>query len=152
MDLNLHAPIISYLIDPVKQNSDVFPYQNAVMEQTFGDRLRESRKAAKLSQAKAASMVSVSQGLISDLENNVYDGSAKTIELAHIYRVNPYWLATGCGDRKDLPMTKEERDMMLAFRLLPPEQQGVYRMHIMAEARIRGAIDAMPLPEKKAKQ
>ena len=150
MDLNLHVPIISNLICQVKQFSDVFPYQNAVMELTFGGRLRESRKAAKLSQAKAASMVSVSQGLISDLENNVYDSSAKTIELAHIYRVNPYWLATGCGDKKDIPMSQEEREMIVAFRSLPTEQQGVYRMHIMGEAKIRGAVESKPLPSKKA--
>lgn len=151
MGLNLHAPIISFLMPSVKQISDVFPYQNPVMELTFGERLKSSRKAAKLSQTKVAAMVGVSQGLISDLENNAYDASAKTIELAYIFRVNPYWLATGKGDRNDMPMTRDESDMLHAFRLLPVEQQGVYRMHILGEAKIRGAITvSRPSIGKKA--
>lgn len=123
MVLNVHVPIISYLIPEVKQKSDSDRYQNAVMT-TFGERLKESRKDAKLSQAAAASVIGVSQGLISDLENNVYDASAKTIELAYLYRVNPYWLATGNGLKKDLPMSPDEQELILIYRSLDPVRRG----------------------------
>ena len=82
MVLNVHTHIISDLICRVKQNSDVFAHQNSPME-TFGERLKNSRKEAKLSQVAVASRIGVSQGLISDLENDVYDASVHTIALAH---------------------------------------------------------------------
>lgn len=143
--LEVHAPIISNLIGNVKQKADVFTYQNAVME-TFGERLKACRKEAKLSQIAAAKKVGVSQGLISDLENNVYDSSAKTIELAYIYRVNPYWLATGKGDRKDAALTSQERELLSDFRRLPDPQRGIALIGVKWEG---SKIDASELAKTK---
>ena len=152
MVLNVHTPIISYLISEVKQKSDCFRYQNAVMNTTFGERLKESRKDAKLSQVAAAKRVGVSQGLISDLENNVYDASAKTIELAHLYRVNPYWLATGNGNKKDVPMTPEEQELISVCRTLSNTKQGeilIVAKYEASKKEAEGMRDAMQSSTKK---
>lgn len=64
---------------------------------TFGDRLRESRLRAGISQGEAARKAGVKQPTLSKLENGGSTGSKITTTLARIYQVNPHWLATGQG-------------------------------------------------------
>ena len=66
---------------------------------TFGQRLKDARKKAKLSQETVAKKVGMAQSLISELENNLYPTSGFTIKLAHLYKVNARWLADGEGPR-----------------------------------------------------
>lgn len=73
---------------------------------TFGQRLKDSRKNAKLSQSEVARRVGMSQSLLSELENDEYPTSGFTIQLAALYRVNPLWLADGVGLRD--PSSSEE--------------------------------------------
>jgi len=77
----------------LKQFSDVYFYDNTNM--AFGDRLKAARKAAKMTQQALANKVGVSQGLISDIEKNVYDGSAHAAKMASVLNVDALYLSDG---------------------------------------------------------
>jgi transcriptional regulator with XRE-family HTH domain len=62
---------------------------------TFGERLVEARKEAKLSQVVAAKKVHMSQSNLSELENDTYPTSRFTPQLAQLYGVTAMWLAEG---------------------------------------------------------
>jgi len=83
---------------------------------TFGQRLRDARKQAKLSQAAAAKKVGMSQSQLSDLENNAYPTSGFTPRLAYAYKVSARWLADGHGPR-DIPAAEAlgDEDVMLLW-------------------------------------
>ncbi|MFQ5450935.1 MAG: helix-turn-helix domain-containing protein [Nitrospinaceae bacterium] len=72
------------------------------MTNFLGDRLRKWRKSLPLKSYELARLISISQGSLSDIENNKSLPSADTI--AKLYRntnINIVWLLTGKG-----PMTK----------------------------------------------
>ncbi|WP_069267388.1 helix-turn-helix domain-containing protein [Paraburkholderia nodosa] len=72
-------------------------YKNPYMK--FGQRLREARKAAKLTQIELGKRVGLTQAAISDLENGNTEGTAQTVRLAYALSVTPEWLAEGKGPK-----------------------------------------------------
>ena len=64
---------------------------------TFGCRLKISRKNSNLSQEKVCLKIGIKQGTLSELENDLMVKSTYTIALAELYKVNAVWLATGKG-------------------------------------------------------
>lgn len=68
---------------------------------TFGERLKEARKDAKLSQGSLAKLVGVKQPTISELEADG-KGSSFTPMLAKVLNVSAIWLAEGKGLKKEL--------------------------------------------------
>ncbi len=73
-------------------------YKNSDM--TLGQRLREARKEAKLSQKDLAQRVKIKQPTLSDLENDVSKGSSAIASIAAALGVNTLWLAEGRGPKK----------------------------------------------------
>ena len=69
------------------------------MKNTFGQRVRAERKRLKLTQTDLAKQIGMSQGNLSDIENDAVPTSTFTPALAKIFRVNAHWLATGLGAR-----------------------------------------------------
>jgi transcriptional regulator with XRE-family HTH domain len=63
----------------------------------FGQRLKQARQHAKLTQKQLAPLSGVTQGTLSELETKAY-GSANTVQLAAACGVNAHWLATGEGE------------------------------------------------------
>ena len=74
-------------------------YQNSDMKKTFGQRVRDERKLLKLTQTELAKQVGMSQGNLSDIENDAVPTSTYTPALAKAFHVNAHWLATGIGAR-----------------------------------------------------
>src|SRR5262245_39774206 len=75
---------------------------------TLGSRLRQARKAAKLTQPELADLSRVSQKTISKIERGDQDSSGSLVQLAQACGVRPEWLATG-----ELPMvTAAQRQTM----------------------------------------
>lgn len=66
-------------------------------QNSFGSRLKWARKNAKLTQKQVCDAVAIAQGTLSELENDLYESSTYTTELADLYKVNALWLATGKG-------------------------------------------------------
>lgn len=73
--------------------------------ETFGSRVRETRKALKWTQKQLATAAGLSQTTISDIERGRNDSSADIIALARALRVSAEWLAEGRG-----PKTLTDRD------------------------------------------
>lgn len=75
------------------------------MATDFGKRVAQARKRAGLTQKELAPKVGMSQSNLSELETVAHE-SGKTAQIAHVCRVDAYWLATGEGDMLgDLPPT-----------------------------------------------
>lgn len=71
------------------------------MSKTFGERLREARLGAGLTQAQLAKLAGVSQQAIQKAERSTSatSGSRFVVSLARFTHVSPDWLSTGNGDR-----------------------------------------------------
>ncbi|MCK2086943.1 helix-turn-helix transcriptional regulator [Thauera aromatica] len=80
----------------VNRHIDCDEYQNVDMD-TFGSRLRLARRRAKLSQVQLAKMVGMSQGNLSDIENDHVPTSTFTPKLAAAVDVPAIWLSDGKG-------------------------------------------------------
>ncbi|WVN03753.1 helix-turn-helix transcriptional regulator [Burkholderia multivorans] len=86
-------------------------YKNSYMSfTTYGKRLRAARKDARLTQKQLADKVGLKQATISELENDEYDGSAKTAAIADVLGVNALWLAEGKGDPAANQRSRETYD------------------------------------------
>lgn len=72
-------------------------------EKNLGTRLREWRKTLPLKSFELAKLIKISQGSLSDIENNKSLPSADTIAKLYLYTdLNIIWLLLGKG-----PMTRE---------------------------------------------
>lgn len=67
------------------------------MDAEFGNRLRQCRKAAGLTQTQLGERAGVKQATISKIERGEQDESAKVPLLADVLGVSASWLATGEG-------------------------------------------------------
>ena len=61
----------------------------------LGQRLKESRKRARLTQSAVADAVGISQSTYQELESGKSKKSAHLTEIAVVLGVDPTWLATG---------------------------------------------------------
>jgi transcriptional regulator with XRE-family HTH domain len=112
---------------------------------SYGERLKEARAFAKLSQAELASAVGVKQQTIQYLENPQRSaaGSKHTAAIARICKVNADWLATGHG-KMHLAMTadlgtedgRRSIELVETFRKLSPDTQQWLRELIFTLAMI----------------
>lgn len=80
-----------------------FAHENSCMEEhknplTFGERVRESRKAIKgMTQTKLAKAVGMAQATLSEIERGDYESSTYTPQIASKLGVSALWLAQGKG-------------------------------------------------------
>lgn len=93
--------------------------------ETLGQRIKFCRKEKRLSQHDLAMMCSVSQQLISFLENGKVESTAEIFTFAKMLAVHPHWLATGEGAMKydDLIITAEEKTLLELLRRLSTQQK-----------------------------
>lgn len=95
----------------------------------FGDRIRDIRKLNQLNQIEFSQRIGVSQGTLSELEQNKYNPSLETIQaIIKVLDVNAAWLLF--GDEATLSsheglgiLSKLERSMVNNFRKLSPQEQ-----------------------------
>jgi transcriptional regulator with XRE-family HTH domain len=64
---------------------------------SIGTRIREARKAAKLTQKQLAKRVGMAQGSLSELETGVSHATTLIASIAAACGVNALWLETGKG-------------------------------------------------------
>lgn len=95
MDSNIVIPI-----DDVNRQTSIGIPDNSVMS-TFGERLREARKDAKMSQATLALKVGLKQPTIAELEAEG-KGSSKSALIAQVLGVSAVWLSDGVGEKHAL--------------------------------------------------
>ena len=91
---------------------------------TIGDRLRQARKDAGLTQAKLARLSGVNQARISGLETGTQEQSVYLVELALGLGVDAAWLQTGVSTTKiKAAYTVIEKEIISLLRQLTDEQR-----------------------------
>lgn len=107
----------------------------------FSERLKISRKYAKLSQEELALRTGCSQGVISKIERGDQEESTLVVKFALACQVNPIWLDSGDGEMEQtyVPLTQKIQTHLQVLQLLPDYAQ---------EEVIRDAIKTAELIEK----
>lgn len=108
-----------------------------------GKRLRELRKARKLTQPQVAEVTGVPQSTLSELERgeSQFPSSPVLSKLAAFYEVEPDWIVTGKGPKHMVASRGEkETELLLYYRSLSPEGQ----RYILARARDLHADEHQP--------
>lgn len=77
-----------------KRLYDIFFSQNSDMD-TFGERVRETRKKLKLTQKQLAKLSGMAQATLSDIERGKNAGSRDVVALATALKVSAEWLING---------------------------------------------------------
>lgn len=91
MHNKINKPILE-----VNKHTDLFLYQNTDMK-TLGERIKELRLKCGMTQKELGKRVSMSQANLSELENGNFSGSSYIPQIAKVFNVDSYWLATGVG-------------------------------------------------------
>ena len=124
------------------------------MHSTFAKRLRETRKTCGLTLEQLASKAGCTRSLLAQYERGLVAECKMVLlyAIADALRVNGRWLAIGLGTRDRVgPVTDEERNLLVAYRLLPKE----VREHFIRSAEsIASATHSVPTvvnPFPKAK-
>ncbi|MBI4389050.1 MAG: helix-turn-helix transcriptional regulator [Nitrospinae bacterium] len=113
----------------------------------LGTRLREWRKTLHLKSYELAKLIHISQGSLSDIENNKSLPSADTIaKLYQHTQLNIIWLLTGRGPMNRTKAASEEGDAASSEELLPRGQDPTLKELVEKVIRIYQRGD----PEKKA--
>ena len=76
------------------------------------DRLEAARAYAGLTQPATAARVNMSQANYHKLESGKNQNSAKLLELALLFKVNPEWLATGRGEMVTAATDTDKREII----------------------------------------
>jgi len=87
--------IIGNPICEVNRNSEVLPIDN--IDMSIGSRIREARRAAKLTQKALAQKVGMAQASLSELETGESQGTTMIASFASVLGINALWLETGKG-------------------------------------------------------
>lgn len=107
----------------------------------LGDRVRQARKAEKLTQVQLARKAGVGQSTISELENGENDGSTHLVAIARALRRRPQWLETGTppefegGDNWPFTVSAD------AYSRLSADARRKIDEYIIDQARIEGVYE-----------
>lgn len=105
----------------VNRDTDLMPTDNIGM--SIGSRIKEARKAAKLTQKELAKRVGMAQASLSELETGESQSTTLVASLAAALGVSALWLETGKGQATDPSAASQAADDVLA--LFP----GAMRVH-----------------------
>jgi len=102
----------------------------SAMNTEFGQRLKQARKAAALTQAQLAKKVGIGQSTIAELEK-IGSGSSHTPAIAAILNVSALWLATGQGQMQSASRQLIDLDNN-------PDYPAIRRVHFSLSAGVHG--------------
>jgi transcriptional regulator with XRE-family HTH domain len=114
----------------------------------------KARRAANLSQKKAASLVGVTQPTISDYESGVIAPSIPTlIVLCDVYKTTPNILLDYGGDSSNVPLDLSAKAIKIARRwdLLSEDGQDKVSSLIIDEERIMRSEQTLPPKPRRLK-
>jgi transcriptional regulator with XRE-family HTH domain len=96
----------------------------------LGERIREIRKKNHMNQTDFSNQIRVSQGTLSELEQNKYNPSLETIlAIIRVFNVNATWLLFGDLTSEDGPeemagdLNQLENSLFIKFRMLSAHDQ-----------------------------
>ncbi len=136
MNTSIGTPILS-----VNRYSDLMPHDNIGM--SIGSRIREARRAAKLTQKALAERVGMKQASLSELETGESQGTTMVASFAAALGVSALWLETGKGSMAPEP-TADLRDLVPGARLVhvsgqdDPSMTQIMKVKLRVQAGITG--------------
>lgn len=91
---------------------------------TIGERIRKIRKLNKLNQVEFSSMIGVSQGALSELEQDRYKPAIDTLmQIRNRFDTDLLWLLYGENQLSTKEFVENEIDLLLWFRKLKVNDQ-----------------------------
>lgn len=95
---------------------------------TLGERIKKIRKIYKYNQVEFSNMIGVSQGTLSELEQDKYKPALETImEIHNKFKTDFYWLVYGVERSQHFDISQGlgevENEFILQFRKLKLEDQ-----------------------------
>lgn len=99
-------PIIGITIGGVNRHNYTGSHYARGMA-TLGDRVREARRAARLSQAKLAQKVGIKQPTIAAIESGEIKETAHIVKIAIATGYSAYWLENERGAKRRTPLDTE---------------------------------------------
>ncbi|MCC3359681.1 helix-turn-helix domain-containing protein [Bacillus sp. REN16] len=93
---------------------------------TLGNRIKYVRKTNKLNQVEFAKIIGISQGTLSEVEQDKYNPSIETIILIHKnFKVDLEWLLVNLNSSNPYKskIVGNEVELLTLFRKLPSDEQ-----------------------------
>lgn len=91
---------------------------------TIGERIKYWRKSNKYTMLEVAEKAGISQGLLSECENNkMLIGSKSLLSLYRTYNIDINWILTGEKSKSQVELNKNEREMLENFKKLSEREQ-----------------------------
>jgi transcriptional regulator with XRE-family HTH domain len=107
--------------------------RSGVNDMSFGQRLKQARKEAKLTQEQVAKRLGLDYSTISKYENNHSEPDNETLaKMAEIYNVKVDYLITGRSDAPS-PSDKKDKPVNRAFLELPEDTTEEEREFLQAQ-------------------
>lgn len=91
---------------------------------TIGERIKYWRKSNKYTMLEVAEKAGISQGLLSECENNkMLIGSKSLLSLYRTYNIDINWILTGEKSKSQVELNQNEREMLENFKKLSEREQ-----------------------------
>jgi len=122
---------------------------------SVGRRIRWWREYRKMSQGELAKGVKISQGTLSDLENDRQAGSGKLHLMAAKLGLNPHYLETGKGEPEaDFPQEPQSEPVDWPFESISPAKLAKLNMieRSYAETKLLEALAEIEAERRKSKK
>ncbi|WP_394925465.1 helix-turn-helix domain-containing protein [uncultured Robinsoniella sp.] len=91
---------------------------------TIGERLKEWRKSNKLTMKEVCEKAEISQGGLSDCENDkILLGTKVLLSLYRTYKIDIAWILTGIKGVETNNLSENEKELLENFSFLPEREQ-----------------------------
>jgi len=104
--------------------------------ETFGERVKESRKKLGLTQKQLPKLSGMAQATLSDIERGKNEGSRDVVSLANALKVSAEWLINGAGDTTCCTDTDKVSEFALVYENATEGGRAMLRDAIQAAHKI----------------
>jgi transcriptional regulator with XRE-family HTH domain len=117
---------------------------------SVNQRIKEARKALKMSQLDFARAMCISNGYLSDIENDSRRANDRIVKLASmIFGINENWLKNGDGEMFYKSSDEKITRLVSIFNELPADYQDFVLLHIERLLKLREDQGKTPASKEK---
>jgi len=120
---------------------------------SVNQRIKEARKALKMSQLDFAKAMCISNGYLSDIENDSRRANERIVKLASmIFGINENWLKNGDGEMFYKSSDEKITRLVSIFNELPADFQDFVLLHIERLLKLRENQENPPPSMEKSQE